>query len=387
MWDCLENLQMTNTLKHTKQGIAIIRSNSIIYDPRVGKIIRSLTKRYFISVLGWNREGISVNTNDSYKVDLFKLKAPFGKLSLIAYFPLFWTWIFIKLLVYRPNIVHACDLDTALPCYLYKAIFRKKMIFDVFDRYAMGYIPYLPPKFRLKPLYSLVNASEEFFGRKANVLVNVSEELLTTFRRRPKDCATIMNCPEEHVIEKINSREQKEDVLTLVYTGPVVSNRGFENIAAAIKDLNGIEFVIAGRVIDKELLNQIMKLSNVKYKGLLHYGDALALEATSDVMVILYDLNVQINNFAMPNKLFEAMMCGLPIITNIAPKLVSELDCGIIVDYENVNQIKAAIISLRDDKELRRRLGNNSHKAFLQKYSWTKMEEELYRIYEDLLSR
>jgi glycosyltransferase involved in cell wall biosynthesis len=378
---------MTNMLKYTKQDIVIIRSNSIIYDSRVGKIIRSLKKRYFISVLGWNREGISIKTNCNYKVDLFKLKAPFGKLSLVAYFPLFWIWIFIKLLVYRPKIVHACDLDTALPCYLYKAIFRKKMVFDVFDRYAMGYVPYLPPKFRLKSLYSLVNISEEFFSKKANVLVNVSEELLKTFRGRPKHCATIMNCPEEHIIGRIDSREHKEeDVLTLVYTGPIVRNRGFQNIGAAIKDLNGVEFVIAGRVIDKTLLDQILKLSNVKYKGLLQYGDALALEASSDVMVILYDLKDQINNFAMPNKLFEAMMCGLPIITNIAPKLVYELDCGIIVDYENVNQIRTAIIYLRDDKESRKRLGNNSHKAFLQKYSWAKMEQELYRIYEDLLS-
>jgi glycosyltransferase involved in cell wall biosynthesis len=79
------------------------------------------------------------------------------------------------------------------------------------------------------------------------------------------------------------------------------------------------------------------------------------------------------------------MMCGVPIITNVATDIVNETQCGIIVDYDNLDQIKQTIIDLRDNPELRKKLGDNGRNAFLQKYNWNAMEEKLYKIYEQLL--
>lgn len=363
----------------------ITRSNPIIYDPRVGKIYRSLSKRYSTLILGWNREGVLKKTSDNYIGDLklFNLKAPLAKPSLVAYFPLFWMWILFNLFVYRPKVVHACDLDTILPCYIYKTIFRRKLVFDVFDRYAMCYIPqFLEPGSRkFKTLYSLVNFFEDLFSKESDVLVSTSDELLKTYQRMPKHSATIMNCFEDRAFDRVKSENH---MLTLSYTGNIMRNRGLDKIAAAIKGLNNVEFIIAGRVIDKELLDHILELSNVKYKGLLQQTDALALEACSDTIISLADFKVP-NNFTIPNKIFEAMMLGVPVITNMAHELINKSNSGIIVEYNDIDQIKAAIVLLRDNIELRRMLGNNGRKAFLQKYNWTIMEQELYKIYEYLL--
>jgi glycosyltransferase involved in cell wall biosynthesis len=368
--------------------VAIIRSNPIIYDTRVIKIARSLSKRYSTLILGWNREGVSVKKISNYIIDvkLFNLKAPYGKSRLVAYYPLFLMWILFKLFVYRPNVVHACDLDIILPCYIYKIIFRKRLVFDVFDRYAMGYIAGIlePGSTKYKVLSLLVNLFEELFSKESDLLVNVSEELLRTFRRRPEHCAIIMNCPEDHTIDRVKSGDS---MLTLVYTGPIMRNRGLDKITAAIQDLNDVELIIAGRVIDKELLDKILEISNVKYKGLLPFSDALTLEGWSDTIISLNDLKIPLNNFAVPNKLFKSMMFGVPIITNVAPEIVNKVGCGIIVDYNNVDQIKAAVVYLRDNIDVRKRLGNNGRKAFLQKYSWTMMEQELYKCYENLLGK
>ena len=105
-------------------------------------------------------------------------------------------------------------------------------------------------------------------------------------------------------------------------------------------------------------------------------------------MVVLYNLEYRYNQLSSPNKIFEAMMLGLPVITNMEPRLVNEeVGCGIVVDYNNTDQIKAAVVYLRDNIELRRRLGMNGRKAFLQKYNWTNMEQSLYKIYDELLMR
>lgn len=363
--------------------IIITRSNSVIYDYPVERLVRSLSKKYSVLVLGWNREGVSRKRVEDYMVDLklFNLRAPIGKPTLVLYYPLFWIWLLIKLIANKPRVVHAIDLDTVLPCYIYKSILGKRMVFNVFDRYAMVNIPI---KFTI--LYSIVNLLEELFAKKANVLITIGEKLLGTFRRKPKDCSIIMNLPEEHVVKKVLNESEKP-IFRVVTTGPILRTRGFKNIAAAVENLNDVEFVFAGRVFDKELVDQVLRKPNVKYEGLLQTSDALSLEAHSDAMIVLYDLRVPINNYALPCKLFEAMMFGIPLITNLAPELVSKLGCGLLVDYDNTDQIKLAITSLRDSVELRRKLGNNGRKAFLQKYNWARMEQELYKIHDDLLGK
>ena len=115
---------------------------------RALQITKSLLKKYSVVSLGWNRGSVAFDSESKNQMNgllLFNLRAPyaydrFGKLKLIVYFPIFWTWVLIKLCKYRPRIIHACDLATVGPCYLYKVLFRKKLIFDVLDRYGMTYV-------------------------------------------------------------------------------------------------------------------------------------------------------------------------------------------------------------------------------------------------------
>jgi glycosyltransferase involved in cell wall biosynthesis len=359
--------------------IVIVRSNSIVYDPRVQKISESLSKKYSILNIGWNREGLrkEILENNIGKLKLFNLKAPFGKPTLALYLPVFWIWVIFKLVLFRPKVVHACDLDTVLPCYIYKILFQKKLVFDVFDRYAFAHIPET-----LRLLYSFVNLIEERVCMKSNALIVVAENILKTFNKKPAEYTIIRNCPKICDIDRIHS---KDKTMTLVYTGIVVRNRGLERITNAIKDLTGVKLVIAGRCIDKEFLDHILESFNVEYKGLLLPDDSIKLEANSDVMVILYDLVIPINRVANPNKTFEAMMLGLPIITNVTPELIDEVGCGIKVEYNDLNQIQSAVIRLRDDLELRKILGEKGRRAFEQKYNWCIMEQELYNLYERLI--
>lgn len=366
--------------------VIIVRSNSIVYDtPRVRKIGMSLAKRNSVLVLGWNRERRQIETigSNNFRIELFGLKAPLGKASIVAYLPLFWMWIFVNLCRYKPIAVHACDLDTVLPCLLYKTIFRKKLVFDVCDRYAMAYIS---PK--LKTIYSIVNRLEEKCVTKADVLVTVSEKMLLSFRDKPEHVTVIMNCGdyENHRIDsrkKINSQRESFRVL---YIGKIVRDRGLEEISKAIKGLNKVELIIAGTGVDKELLEDLVKLPKIRYNGLLKYQETIDLIYNSDVLISLYDPKVPNNRFSYSNKLFEAMMCGLPIITNVSSDIVKdEVDCGVVVDYDDINQIKSAIITLRNDPELRKKFANNGRQAFLQKYNWKNMESKLFEIYESLI--
>jgi len=369
--------------------VILVKSDSIVDQPTIRdqKIIKSLGKKYSIVVLGWNR-GKELPERKRLPVypsnfKLFSLDAPFGAPSLLPYLPFFWIWVLVRLAQYKPRVVHACDLEAMPPCYLYKIIFRGKLIFDVFDRYAMAYIP--RKNFLFKKLYSLTNSLEERLAEGADILVSISDELINTFRRKPKSCIAILNCAEDHATRE-EGKSVKDTKFTIAFTGHIRKNRGLETLMAAMKDLKTVNLVVTGRTEDKELFNKIQTFSNVKYLGFLEHKEVLNIEASSDAIVALYNLDAYAQNkYVMGNKLFEAMMCGIPIITNVATEIVNETQCGIVVRYNDIDQIRNAIVSLRDNPKLRERLGDNGRKAFLQKYNWNVMEQKLFEIYDTLL--
>jgi glycosyltransferase involved in cell wall biosynthesis len=236
--------------------------------------------------------------------------------------------------------------------------------------------------FRL--LYSLVNSVEEIFAKNSDVLLAVSDKMFLTFRKKPRNSVTIMNCPEDQMI---NKSRLETNSFKLLFTGAIRPGRGLKTISDIVMDMEDIELIVTGKIKDTKLQNKIAGIPNIKYYGFLDRNKLLDLEANSDVMIALYDLNLQRQyEYGMANKVLEAMMCGLPIITNILHDLINDTKCGLIVEYGNADQIKKAIITLRDNPEMRRLFGTNGRKAFLEKYNWDRMEEKLLKTYENLLN-
>lgn len=367
--------------------VVITRTNSIVNSTRIQKLAASLSKRYRTKVVGWNREGISEERIAAFVTDLdvLRLKGPFGSALIIFYLPLFWSFLFAKLIKYRPSIIHACDLDTLIPSLLFKTLFRKKLVFDVCDRYALSKIS---P--RRKILYNFVNWLEESLGERSDYMINVSEKMTRTFKHKPRNTAVIMNCADDQLSYETRDEnrfifgDSSGNEFALVYTGNIIRNRGIEQLAIATKNMNRVKLHLAGKIIDQEFYDELLVRQDIVYHGHLTLPNALQLESQADAIAILYDMRIANNTYSNPNKLFEAMMFGIPVITNIAEDIVGETSCGLSVDYRNIEQISEAIVLLRDDQTLRKRLGNNGRKAFEQQYNWRVMEKALFNIYEEL---
>ncbi len=75
-----------------------------------------------------------------------------------------------------------------------------------------------------------------------------------------------------------------------------------------------------------------------------------------------------------PTKIIEYMARGVPVITTplpIARQLVEETGCGVIVPFGDPTVTVEAILALRDDPELRRRMASAGHRAALDRFDWT----------------
>jgi glycosyltransferase involved in cell wall biosynthesis len=358
----------------------MVRAGSISADPRVTKMMHSLSKNYDVLVLGWDRElsDISAIVNKRLKVKQLRLKCSYEYSLVLLLLPVFWLWVLIHLFIYRPRIVHAVDLNTVVIGYVYRSIHNCLLIFDIADRTAM----FVPKRYSI--INHLVDFLEESLSSKSDACTIVSRLLLNTFSRwQQKTYSIVMNCPEKMKRKYSFARTGGAHEFNIVYSGLVWRRRGLQDVASAMEDMTDVRFRIAGRVMDSFLLETLLRKSFVQYLGLQPYHKSLELESDADVLIALYDPIEPITHVASPNKFFEAMMLGVPIITNLS-HLLEDVECGVLVNYGDISSIKRAIEFLKTNPAERLRLGQNGRDAFEKEYNWPIMENRLLGLYRDL---
>jgi glycosyltransferase involved in cell wall biosynthesis len=363
--------------------VLFIRSNPVDPDPRVEKEASTLGKNgYEVEVLAWDRSCSSKIFEDKtfYKIRRAQIKAPYGDWILIFRLIIWSCYELFYLSKTDYDVIHACDLDTMLPAVIASKIRSKSLVYDCFDFYADS-LPEKVPSF----LRDLIANIEIFFSKFADFVILADESRNDQFKNKLKKVVIINNTPKEvKLTKKINKNERKE--FTIFYAGVIKKTRGFDKILAATKNMSCIKLLIAGYDTDKEKISEkLKKIENVTFIGKLAYEEVIKETVKSDVLFALYDPIIPNHRYASPNKVFEAMMCGKPIIVNSemgASKIVQNEDCGIIVNYDDVKSIKNALIALEKNPNLREKLGKNGKKAYETKYSWELMEKQLLNAYD-----
>ena len=137
------------------------------------------------------------------------------------------------------------------------------------------------------------------------------------------------------------------------------------------------------------ILEAIRDLRNVRWHGRIPYTQALALSARANVLVALYDPLIPNHRYASPNKVFEAMMLGKPIIvarnTNM-DRMIEAAGAGLVVEYGNVDDLEMALQRLDNDPGLQQSLGRAARRAYEEQYHWEVMEKRLVELYHAILA-
>jgi len=346
----------------------------------------TLSQKYEVIILGWDREreyNRYENIGSNITLKRLSLKAPYGNYSILLYYPIFWIWVIANLVMMKPDIVHSCDFDALVPARIFRLFTSCKIVFDNFDKFAMAFIP---PKNRF--LYNIIDWFEDLLACKSDLLIVVSPERLKTFRWIPKKRILVMNCPEDiqnQSYEDISTDFQDSKDFVIVYAGVIAIERGLVILERAIRDIANVKLLIAGRIAHDEVLNHLKRNPDFRYFGLLTPEKAIQLESLADVIPILYDPEIPINRVANPNKLFEAMMLGKSVISNVCRKLVDDVGCGLIVDYD-FESTKDALLTLIQSPESRLEMGIKGRKAFETQYNWNEMRNRLLFGYRLLLT-
>lgn len=362
--------------------VLFVRTDAATLEPRILKESSSLARAgYRVRVLGWDRRRAypAQETVDGVTFVRSRIRAPYGSKALALVLPLFWFRALAEIVRVRPAVVHACDLDGYVPAIFGAALVRSALVYDIFDMFAEK-VTGLPAWLR-----RAIGAVDRFLMRRADAVIVTDTTRRALIDHVPlRRLEVVMNVPPTVPGVPL---PRAEGPLRVCFTGNIHEHRGLMFMADALRGLEGVEAVFAGWPTRKRDEDYLRAQSHIRYLGKLPYAESLALAARSDVCLAFYDPKLPINALASSNKVFEAMAVHRPVVTNrettMAP-LVEEAQCGLLVPYGDVGALRRSLVVLRDDPELRQRLGANGMAAFRRAYNWDVMEERLLGLYREI---
>jgi len=368
----------------------VIMLRSHYPDTRLEKEAIALVKSgYNVTLLVWDRGRVSeIQQSCPYRVKRFKLTVSPDSLKVCFYLPIWWLYIIFQLLIEKWDAVHAADFDTFAPALIVAKVTKKPIIYDIFDFYAdMIRFPIFP------------KISRAFFARIDRSLMRFADVVILPDDSRREQVGlsnnekivTIVNAPSDIFSENGVAQDFVSENFTMFYGGYITDDRGVDAICQAVRSLSSVRLVIMGpcsEAYGSKLNNICQNAPNIElFLNWTPHEEILKQAVAADMLFAFYDPDIPNNQYASPNKLFEAMMCSKPILVNDGTsmvKIVRDEKCGLVVPYGDVEAIKHAILTLKNDPALCKHLGENGRKAYETKYNWNIMEGRLLEVYEKL---
>jgi glycosyltransferase involved in cell wall biosynthesis len=164
---------------------------------------------------------------------------------------------------------------------------------------------------------------------------------------------------------------------------------GLRQLLEAVASLDDVLIVSAGWPYDDFAATEFLRSKRVVYHGIVRSDRALELAASCDAVFCYYAPTNENMVNASPNKVYDAMAVGRPILINREVKVASwvvENAVGHAFAYDDVASLRAAISRLAIERSSLPSFAARSRALFGQR-SWGHQEPELARIYLDLVPK
>lgn len=382
MHACSPHRHKDSMKTHQPTSIVCLRSTALTADPRTKRFSLWLREAGFEAVcIGWDRLGDTPGTSPEKTSILAHIPGSYGGGMRLAWPLARWQWFLLKWLIQNRNryqVIQAADLDTVLPAVLMKALFKKKVVYDIHDYYVDSHI--LPAILR-QPLKRL----EDFVVSYVDTTIIVSDARRSQLKdTRPRVLEVIPNVPEHREVS--GRADDGTATLRLVYVGILVDCRGLFELCDVIRKHADWRLDIGGRGPAEPDIRSIADESdNIHFYGRLEYSDTLALTATADCLIATYDPSIPNHRHSSPNKFGEALMCGKPLIvakgTSI-DQLVLHYNVGFVVPYGDKAELERVLSIIASWTPAERASYSTHVKAvYNEHFSTDQMKKRLLALY------
>ena len=299
--------------------------------------------------------------------------------------PLWWRKAYRKAIQlynqgYHFDVVHCHDLDTLQTGVWLKKKYGCNLVYDAHEIFTYM-IENDVPKFVVR----YASRMEKRLLRSVDQVITVDDSYAAYFKDITQKPLTIIRNCKQLVGDYIPPTRKK---FTLVYIGTLNRSRFFPQLLHVVGKIKDVQLVIAAKKesIYDEIEQLSKKYENIEFLGTIPGSQVLPVTREGHVVICLFDPSSKMNRIGSPNKLFEAMVTGRPIIvtkgTN-AGDIVEQEYCGLAIEYSE-EKLADAIKQLRDNPKLCEQLGRNGIKAAREKYNWDVQKKELLNVYASL---
>lgn len=293
--------------------MVLIRSQDTHTDSRLGKYLKIIDEAGIASeVISWRREG-EMRESTCRKYDYIKLSTVgAGYANAFAIFG--WNFHILRVLFklrHKYSVIHVVDLDSVLPTLLFKLFFSKRIVFDVYDKYSdsrnIG-----------APISKLVDFVERFAATTADQLLLPDACRISQLGVGDGNVTVLENVPAYSELGLEDSRNRNE-CLTLGYVGVLeAKHRGIEDLLEVVSRNPAVRLRIAGvGPLRDMVVDFAARFDNIDYHGPVVHQEALEILASCNVMVGLYYRSNRNHFYAAPNKYYEHLLLGMPLITTV----------------------------------------------------------------------
>ena len=266
----------------------------------------------------------------------------------------------------------------------------KKVIFDSHEDFPGDITTkeYIKPFFR-KMISKSFYVFETFVCKRLDHIVAATPRIEEKFRRDGCTSTAINNYPLlEELSELLPWDLNKKQVC---YIGAMTNIRGIPELVTAMEHVkSGTQLALAGEFTESAtegLCKAREGWQFVNDLGLIsRHGVRGVLEASIAGIVTFLPAPNHID--AQPNKMFEYMSAGIPIIASHFPlwkSIIESNNCGICVDPSSPSEIAAAIDYCATNPEEARLMGERGRSAVLASYNWDSQVGPLVTVYRNLL--
>lgn len=293
-------------------------------------------------------------------------------------------------------IATSTPLTVGIPALVLKKIRRIPFLFEVRDLWPE--VPIQMGALNNQVLRRLAKILEKFLYLNAKHIVALSPGMKDGVVRcgiAPDKVSMIPNMakvdefyPREKNYDLLESFKLKRNSFKVVHFGSLGIANGANSIiqsAILLKDCPDIEFIFIGggsTESDLRTLCESSKLSNVHFLG------KFGMETTSEIvnfcdvsLVSFMDIPILYTN--SPNKLFDSLSAGKPIIVNSAgwtKDLVEKSGCGYYVDPNEPHELAEKLMFLSRRPNIVRQMGEISRKLAIEKYDKSILTKEFVSI-------